>query len=1140
MSNELNIFAASAATRPDAPLYGAAATRGWLTGSLRADDGLDFSAEFDVQASARLGASVAEGLGRFQADAGVAGHAGLRMQAGLPLDLFESAGVVARLRLEASLNAQAQASASMSLVELSDLVTPKLPAELRPYLRLLIQEAEIGATVWARAAFAAMAVAEATAVADLFPRGDDPAGISAVFRYGYAWGYGGAWGVTANYGFDTARLLRRLADQVATDLGHALTAYRKQAGIADDNPLAGLIDASQVILPATLDTLVTWCLNQRDATTDAQKESLGDALLNTLRTLLADALLPQLLRLAVDTIATALGTDADEPVDDDAAREVWASVVRAVTALRSSSGKGSPLEPVGAVAALIADASDLFHTPEARLVRSAVTCAGALVVLIADASVADTPSLRHLLGAPPQIQLKTAASVALLNQLGGVLAQQNVLPSWLVAVFGDVVRITTLLTGGSTMTRAEAATALNTLLTDIEKAFADAGLWDHLNTVLAPDLVRAIRAQARILIDVCATVAADEAVDAHRIREAVSTGIVILIGRPLSEMSKAIAGRGFDAVPPALREMANRIDTSTEDLDINASWDDLARQVAGTTVGFPVAQLMRHVAHTTEQWTDTMLPGELRLLDNYLLADMLVDRILEVGPRQAISEFKAQLLPIIGRHVVEHVLSSMEFLLKDSVNLFSTMAEGTGTQLLRTLELSAIVSFRAAEESVAWAEAAFAKLQEEENRLEREVERLAGEFFLQVARVADTIRNLDSRVGEELTQWLIRHCLGEAAAADMPDWVRNILTGLVTTAVHLAGGGAIGATQAAVRTLGDTVQASGEALRIMAESQEGSDVGVEALILSLFRGDQVPPVTVPIGIDFPNPFLPFLWIHIDIARVQVPANIIAGVVTTLLFDATGAGPIVRGLNDTANSLRLTKSALASVRRLIAAGSPQQMRQALEAAKPTAPMEVEVVSPEPGTVAPSQGKIVFRLHGANQSFVEPQVSGLPAQMEPRVRILLNGRQVPLSTVTWTYTAENAVGELPYHVLGSITPQGVAITPGAATVTVLLAGGLDGGPAPARASWHFIAEPAPPLTAIPFTRPDWFPIAIKHPFYKSRPLPVDWLVVPQQDGRPLPHPVGPRIVNRLPVPDPPILVAHQSGDLTRIVDHTGQPI
>jgi hypothetical protein len=144
----------------------------------------------------------------------------------------------------------------------------------------------VSATVWARGSFAAMAVAELVAVAELFPSHGSSPGVSAWFNYGFSWGYGGGWEVVVNAGFDTRSLLQRLSAQATTDFGRALASYRERAGLPDDSPLL-LIDAAQTILPLTLDSLVTWSESEltleRKRThprrePSAQREALGDTL----------------------------------------------------------------------------------------------------------------------------------------------------------------------------------------------------------------------------------------------------------------------------------------------------------------------------------------------------------------------------------------------------------------------------------------------------------------------------------------------------------------------------------------------------------------------------------------------------------------------------------------------------------------------------------------------------------------------------------------------------------------------------------------------------------------------------------------------------------------------------------------------
>jgi hypothetical protein len=301
VADELNIFDVSTATPTDAWAHGSAAAKAWVTGSLRAEDGLDFSGEFDAQFSAKFSADVLKGLASLNGDLTGAAHAGVRVQAGMPLDLFEVAGIVARIRLEASANVRASVTAAMSAGEMRGLVTAALPAEARPYVGIVLDEVRVGATVWARASFAAMVISELVAAIDLFPKDGSGPGVTAYFHYGFGWGYGAGWGVITNVGFDLKRLLRRIAAQAETDLHTALEKFRTDQAWPADDPRALTTEIAEVLLPVLIDALVAWAEKELDSS-DEDRQSLGDSLVEALRTLLANAILPKLLSFAGERI----------------------------------------------------------------------------------------------------------------------------------------------------------------------------------------------------------------------------------------------------------------------------------------------------------------------------------------------------------------------------------------------------------------------------------------------------------------------------------------------------------------------------------------------------------------------------------------------------------------------------------------------------------------------------------------------------------------------------------------------------------------------------------------------------------------------------------------------------------------------
>jgi hypothetical protein len=1070
VANELNIFEVSSATPTDSWAHGSAAAKAWLTGSLRASDGLDLSGEFDSQFSAHFGADILKGLASLSTDLSGAAHVGVRLQAGMPLDLFEAAGIVARLRLEASASARASVTAAMSLGEMRGLVTGALPAESRPYVDIVLDEVQVGATVWARASFAAMVISEVVAAIDLFPTDGSPPGVTAYFHYGFGWGYGAGWGVITNVGFDLKRMLRRMAGQAEVDLRAALEAYRTEEAFAPDDPRALATELAEALLPLTLDALVSWCERELDAG-EEEREALGDSLAEAVRSLLTNAILPRILSFAGEKVIENVAH-----VPEEEAHEIWGDLAAATVYLAGASDD-DPAEAIGIAAAALLQIADLLPKNVGAPLASAVRCAAAIIALASDSEDA---GLRAVLstkaaskGTPP---VKVLAGVVLGDELTELLLKEGLIPGWMKPLFESVETLTATIAGdasGHALTSDEAVELLHSLLTGLDTMMTNEGLWDRLAAETGfPAMVRSIKAQTQVVIELCASLKDGGKIDGRVTREAVSVAVIMLIGQPLAQVISTVSDRGLAQVPPALRGLADEVDVSRSPASIDAGWEDLAKQVVGSTVGFPVAQLLRHAAGTVGQWRETRLPAELKMLRSFLELD-LADEFATQGPADAVSHFKQQLLPILGEHVIDVVLTSQEFVLRDSVNLFEDMVTGTVQEILRSLELSAIISFRLVEEAVELAERAVSELQEREVGLEQEAERHTAEFFTALSEVTRHIRGLDAYVGAELTDWMVVQCMGPAAAAQMPGWVRDALHSIVTAAVNISSGGALSALGTALGSIADVIDSSAEALRLTASSPEGGLVGIQPLLEALAAGDHMPEVVVPIGFDIPNPFMPFVLpsIHIELARVPIPARALSSITVTIIFGSTGLAPLIETLNATATSLRVTKGALATVREAIAGSSPHKMRQSLEAARPGEQLGIDVIRPAPAAVTPSSGTIAFRIKGANLSFVDPAGAGLPHEAISRVQIMVNGRVVSVDDVRWQETGAGLEGRLDY---GETDTGGrVMLRPGPAAVVVLVADGS--GVLSARAAWHFVVE-SPEAGAIELVvEPAWFPIA-----------------------------------------------------------------
>ena len=101
------------------------------------------------------------------------------------------------------------------------------------------------------------------------------------------------------------------------------------------------------------------------------------------------------------------------------------------------------------------------------------------------------------------------------------------------------------------------------------------------------------------------------------------------------------------------------------------------KQVVGSSVGFPVAQLLRHAAAHRRRVARHPPPGraeDAEELPGARPRRRIRRRTVRPPPSH---DFKQQLLPILGQHVIDVVLTSHEFILRDSVNLFRDMVTGT-------------------------------------------------------------------------------------------------------------------------------------------------------------------------------------------------------------------------------------------------------------------------------------------------------------------------------------------------------------------------------------------------------------------------------------------------------------------------------
>jgi hypothetical protein len=1002
MPAEVEVFSLSGGSEEDAWLHGRAAARAWVSGSLRADDGLDVSAEFDAQVSGRLGSSVAGDLAALEGDVSGAARAGLRLQVAAPLDAFTGAGLIARGSVEASVSGQAAVTASLSLAALASGALNAVPDEIREYARIVVDEATVRAGVWARGSFAVMAKGELISTVALFPTDNTDPGVTVALRYGYAWAFGGAWGTIINIGLDPDALLPRLGDRLSRDLTAALERNGVAVGLPDANLTSWLLEAAPRVLPATVQTLLR--LGRLTAAT-TNADDLAAAVSDfsvTLSNEVVNFLVPRVLGVVSDLLAgSAL---AGLPAT------TYRTILDAVLDLLADGDEGEPLTGgVIAAARLLLTVAEALPADLRGDLARAVRCAVALL-LVTDVGTA-WPRDR-LTGILPGADLtktpRQIASSVLAAELAGFLQDHDVLPAWLADLVGGTAEVAGLLAG-----RSADLTLVVRFVRAIRQTLLGSPQWAAVANALPPDIGTMITAAARVLEEFCSSDLTPTA--ARRMREGFTACLMVLIGAPLSRMIETVADTGLRAAPAALRMLADQADTGELPLSLRYSWDQLARAVVGAGVGLPTAVLLRKVAGTVETWCDTVLPEELRFLRRSLNLTELCEQINAVGTAAALNQHRLTLLPELAQHFIAHLVASIEFAVRDSAELAAALVVGSAEIIKRTLVVSALAGFKIFEESIRLSEQVAGQLQQRADDLARQLADQAGGFLLQLRELALAARAAAVDIEKELVRSLIVIALGDAAASDVS---RAVLEPLITSAINAATGGLVGAAQQAIGTFADVLEAGGESLLAVAESSQSAATGVRGVLESAWTTGPAPTISIPITIGFPNPLLPLVLpdIQVEVFRVTLPAEVVGRAILTVLLDATGVGPLLTGLDTTVTSLRATRIAIDEVQARIDGQSVEQQREALAQAVTGKPLSIELVAPTPAAATDEHGEIRLRVQGANLSYVRPERAGLSRAVPRRIRVLLNGVDFT-SAVTWdTPAADVLEGRLRYTSAG----------------------------------------------------------------------------------------------------------------------------
>ena len=734
---EREIFKWSDSSPEESWLHGKGVLRSWFTGALPVDGGTELAAEFDLELRGRLGAMVADALDLNAETLGNV-HAGLSVNCGISLDLSRGAGLFAAVRAEASATAQVSISASLSRDALKALVSDSIPPEVRPYSDILFESATLSAGVWARGAFAAMAVGELVAAVSLFPDDGKPPGITAHLRYGYAWGWGASWGTVVNIGFDPDSLLAGVSLRVAADLQRALQDFRVASNLDPKSASYALTQVAEAFLPQVLTLLVRLAkLSATGRENEMQNQSLLEACVESLRDCVAAALLPRLIDFCTDSLrASARSLDIEG--------ETYRKLEQAWEALRAAREDSETTAEILQNAALdavlvLVDAPDILEPATALTLRRALRCAVALVLVVEpDLEVDDARLAAHFPGTAAGTPPFDAAAAVITTELAGLLADHAIVPPWLITLIGPAEEMMALLVRDEARDHSADARLFLKLLQTTVRELLESDVWVSASAVLPGDIRDALAAAVTILVEVLTEILDGHEVNQLRFREGLSACVLTTIATPLTRILHEVADHGLAAVPAGLNALADKADVGAMPVNVQSSWEDLGRAALGVSAGLPAAVVLRKTAATTQNWYETRLPEELGFLTRSLALHGVCQRTLEVGSGAALSEFHLKFLSELGKHLFKTVIDTLEFAFNESLDLFEAVIDSVVDSIAQSFALLLVAPFKALETSVQVAEKALTSLRAEADRLSKEISRLEAAFLTGAQGVAQS------------------------------------------------------------------------------------------------------------------------------------------------------------------------------------------------------------------------------------------------------------------------------------------------------------------------------------------------------------------------------------------------------------------
>jgi hypothetical protein len=1175
-----NLFSISTSSPGEARAHGAALAYGRARAGFTLHRGIDAQVSFEAQAHADADVrdAIAGGIA-----GGVDVGAGLGLRLAFPLDLFEEAGVVARLQAEAEAAAYVQAQLGLELAPLRELVRARFEGPMRELCDIFLEEAALEAGVWARAAFAAELLAEATLTGSLVPSQDGRAGFSFSVQYAAGVGFGSGVTFLANIGFqDPRRLLDRLSDRLASLVLAEADRYVDGLSGAARDEAARALAFLRLLLPlagrAAFELGAELAATPEAAHAATAARRIIGGFIDQARGLL----LQQVLDLAVARLTAVLGepslVDAFQALDSHQQEQALQQLVAVRDALVTLDGL-APAEGARWLTAILALLEPAEALTELGIVQGTqrqdwedglawLWAAGVVLRRVLEWAAGDPGQAGALFGPQPVPTLDNsliAARVATainkrpgsaltladlveflvgadllqpLRQLDPATAHViDVLEQTLAALPGaDLVR--RLLADLSSLDEEPARKLLEAmskqftevvrdevgpkLLTPLKAGRpADDPLVALLDTVVGPTLV----ALPAVVLKQIPGLGSEQA--GRRFREALSAILLQSMGHYLTATIDVLLERGLELGQGAVRDAGQAV----RDLQHQAPAFAL---LASAAVGafLPVmltpedaAGLLDLAAEVMERFNADHRQQLMSALDAVTSL-----AVAGAGLEQALSTLIGTDDPP-NQSQLDALLSRVERCAWELAGLIVPEAlKLLGLHFLNEVKLIAEAIFEGAKAVVAAVEAAAAWVAQELAALQAKLKQLVTAAAALVAGLAGTVDQLAGHLLTLEDQIIdsIRD-FGWTLGKELVSWAPGFARDAAHDAYNALFEAAAWVLEAPLRVLQSIAGWVHEELTLQVQAGHVDRASLDAAVRDRVHRAAAQDVKLDLSVDLG------LLGHFRFGTVTIPAGTILGTIGGLVTGDQVYGGHIDELVGKAGQLRSNQGERAVTQHRIDQDLDGQKSQAGLASVVTGqPLSIRS-SLADGSVHQQRALLQLNVDGANPTFVEAPM-GLPR----RVKLLINGQEYPYSPDQWTADAQGVrfsaylvprAKELAPQLLSPAYTFGTLKLPPGATITATagqVAGSYQLSAAPAQP-----LQPAqPPRVLAPAPPPQPFPVpAPPQPPQVRRGLALPELmgsVMPAGSGTPSTAILGSDQVLPLPSAGEPAVTVGSNGD------------